>query len=635
MAQAIRCLDFLLRGLSWVFWRLPYVVDVHHHNSLKAAFEPIALYYKNLKSAVDRLPSQPKISVLIPVYKVRPEYFLDALLSVARQTYENWEVCVVDDASNDAEIIKIIEKFAQNHPGKVKWSVNSSNMHISHTSNNCLKLATGEFVALLDHDDRLYPNALGEVVRHINYHDNPDILYSDERVVDENGALLNHPFFKPDFSPFFHMSVNYTTHLSVYNRELVKKSGGFRPGFEGSQDHDLMLRMTELTEKPIVHINFCLYQWRAHRESTAGNPEAKPYAALAGEKAVSEAMVRRGQPGVAEWEPDTLHYRLRFDLPETLPLVSIVIPSKDGLKLIKECLRSVFCDSTYRNFEVVVMDNGTTDPECLKLFDHYSESYGGERFRVVKQPGSFNFAALNNSGAKHARGDYLILLNNDTSVISPGWIEEMLSFAQFEHIGAVGCKLLFEDNSIQHAGVLLTDRAIATHACTGRKKDTDIYMQISNTVHEVSAVTAACLMIKKEKYELVGGLDECWVPNGWGDVDFCLRLTEKGLTNLYTPYAQLYHFESPTRRQSLEYFEHHHLLARHGQKLLNDPFLNPSIMRDAHYSPNLNYVGFDLPEKSFQFFLRNAPEDWTKPRFMDFLKQRKVKPTAIKDLESC
>ena len=593
--------------LHHAFRRLPYV---HKYNLIlrKQRIELLTKYYRHLSEVLQEFPEQPQISVLIPVYKVKTDYFRECLQSVANQIYDNWEMCIVDDCSNDAAIDQVVKDFQQRYPGRVKYSKNEKNSHISITSNNCLALASGEYVALLDHDDRLYPNSLAEVVRYINVKQKPDILYSDERTVDESGEMRHDAFRKPDFSPFMHLCMNYTTHLSVYRTELLRQIGGFRKGFEGSQDHDLMLRAVEGSRKPVVHIPFCLYQWRAHPESTAASISSKPYAAIAGEKAVSEALERRGRPAQVVYEPDTHHYRLSFKILEGNPLVSIIIPNKDSLKLLEACLRSVYEKSTYRNFEILIVDNGSVDPSVLVYYKELKEKHSN--INVILEKHYFNFGKMVNRGVREAKGTYVVLLNNDTEVVDANWIEEMLGLAQFPEIGAVGSKLLYPDRTIQHAGILLTGRRIAEHKGIQLPEKHTLYCNIMNTIHECSAVSAACLMIRKEKYEAVGGFDEVCMPNGYGDVDFCLKLSRMNLTSVFTPYARFFHFESPSRGSALEYFEKYMMLSRYGAELSNDPYLNPNLGQGNSYEIDFGYEQLDLNAREFSYFLRLDRSKW-------------------------
>jgi GT2 family glycosyltransferase len=569
----------------------------------------LSKYYEYLSHIVQEFPYKPTISVIVPVYKVSPEYLRECLQSVASQVYKNWELCIVDDCSNEPALDALIISFVKKYPGKVRYSKNPQNSHISITSNNALRIATGEYVALLDHDDRIYPNALAEVIRYINLHDSPDVLYSDERHIDDAGHPRNETFRKPGWSPFFHLSVNYTTHLTVYKKSIVDAVGGFRAGFEGSQDHDLMLRVAEITKKPIVHIPFCLYQWRAHLGSTAASLDSKPYAAIAGEKAVSEALERRGRPAEVSFEPRTGHYRLKFKLPSDLPLISIVIPSRNSFDLISSCLESIFEKTTYPSFEIIIVDNGTSDQRVINLYD----SYQAKGVTVIRNEAYFNFAKMNNIGIRAARGQYTVLLNNDTTVISPAWLEELLGLAQHPEVGAVGAKLLYPNNTIQSAGIVMKGHMIAENK-GGRLQDEHwLYNHIMNTVHEVSGVTGACFMIATHKYWEVGGLDEKFAPNGFGDVDFCLQLLRHGYVNVYTPYAKLYHHESPSRGLIVEYFEQYYLTQKFPKELMNDPYLNPNLKKNSLYQIEPAFEALDLNASEFQYFLEalDRPEPKT------------------------
>jgi len=587
---ALRITQRVQEVASHIFWNQPYVKKLIYAGDVKR-YDRTYVYLRGLKNALNYLPYQPKISIIVPVYKVKPEYFKEALLSIAYQVYDNWEVCIVDDCSGMPEIAKLVREFSEKFAGRVKFSTNEINSHISVTSNHCLALASGDYCALLDHDDRLLPNSLGEMVRFINLHNQPDILYSDERTIADDGHSFNTPFHKPGWSPLMHLAMNYTTHLTLYRLELVRQVGGFRKGFEGSQDHDLMLRMTEASKKPVVHVPICLYQWRAHEASTASGVDAKPYAAAAGENAVREACIRRGRPASVEFERETSHYRVKFDLPVTLPFVSIIIPSRNCFPEISLCLSSIFERSTYHSFEIILVDNGSDDARCLELYRHYEQTKSNQ-FRLVRDPRPFNFAAQNRAGVAAAKGDYLLFLNNDTEVLTVDWLEELLRVAQFPEVGAVGCKLLFSDGRLQHAGVIGAGRDIAVHVGINLPKDHNLYCQMLNTLHEALAVTAACLMVSKAKYLEVDGFDELYLQNGYGDVDFCLKLRQRGYVNLFNPYAVLTHFESKSRKQGLEEFEKQLMIARWGHVLVSDPYLNPNLNYGEYY--NLNQAKLEL-----------------------------------------
>lgn len=563
-------------------------------------------YYRHLQAHIPTLPVQPTFSVLVPVYRPNPRYLREALVSVALQTYPNWEVCIVDDASGDPEVTAVIDQFAAEHPGRVKVTVNDTNMHISGASNAALARATGDYVTLLDHDDRLYPHALSEVVRAINSVTErtgaePQVLYSDEKVIGPDGEHLHDTFNKPGWSPFLHMSVNYTTHLSVYSRDLLERIGGFRIGLEGAQDHDLMLRAVAAADTDVVAIPIVLYQWRSHPQSTAGADDAKPYAWEAGMRAVREVCESQGRPVTVTMDDSTGHYRMAFELPNPLPRVSLVIPSKDSTEFLGTCIRSVRETSTYPDVEIVVVDNGSTLPEVLELYAHLRQT--DPALQIVSDPGYFNFARLNNRGAAAATGEYLVLLNNDTEVVTDDWLQEMLMYAQFPEVGAVGARLLYPDGSVQHGGIVGIGAHIADHTGWHSRPEDRVYLDMVNTVHEALAVTAACMMIRKDTFEQVGGFSESDVPNGFGDVDLSLRLRAAGYTNVYTPYATLIHHESITRRRNIEVAEIQYMRSRWGAELLNDPYLNPNLNRSGQYSPDLNITQPDIAPVLFSDWL--------------------------------
>lgn len=598
--------------LARVFARLhtDFIIAMKRKNLLHSSATPpvqraLDRYYDHLRAIVPRLPLQPKISIILPVHKVAPRYLIEALASIAAQTYGNWELCAVDDHSQSAPLTAILQSFAAAHPGKVRLAVNERNLHIALSSNVGLGLATGDFVTFLDHDDRYYPNSLAEIVRHMNDHGDPDILYSDSRAINESGEQFNTIYCKPDWSPFMHLSFNYTSHMSVYRRSLVEEIGGFRQGFDGSQDYDLMLRATEKTKKKIEHVPFCLYQWRVHPQSTALSVAQKPYAVDSAIRALTEAMARRGRPGTAAIEMPVEHYRCRFDLPEPRPLISVIIPTKNGHDLVRTCLEGVFQRTAYKELEVLLVDNGSDEPASLKLFDTWAKREPA-RFRRIAAPMPFNFAALNNLAVKEAKGQYLLLLNNDTDPMHPEWIDEMLRYAQFPEVGAVGAKLHYSDGSLQHAGLLLVEHRIAGTPFEREDPSTPHYYGYPQTPHETSAVTAACLMISRAKYLEVGGLDEIHTPNGYGDIDFCLKLRERGYSNVYTPWAKLYHHESKTRGMAIETYERHHMVRRWGAQLINDPYINLNLERVRSMGQN-TFVYPDLESKDYAAVLAAVP----------------------------
>lgn len=557
-------------------------------------------YLKHLKYITSELPFNPKISIIMPVYKVKIEHLQEAIESVIAQTYENWELCIVDDHSQDENIHNLLRGYKTRFPEKIRCQFETTNHHISEASNIALRLSTGDYLSFLDHDDRLYPQALGEVVRYINLFNSPDILYSDERNISAVGELQNLPFYKPDFSPFLHLAVNYTTHFSTYSRNIYEKIGGLRKGFEGSQDHDFMLRATEASDKKVVHIPLLLYQWRIHPGSSAQGIENKSYAKDAGIKAVSEALHRRNIPGNVGWDAFTQRYRLHLDILGN-PKVSILIPNKNSPQILKRCLDSIFSKTQYKNYEVIVADNQSDNTQVFALYKTMQEKHSN--FSVVKADFPFNFGKINNVAAKEAKGDFLVFLNNDTEVITESWMEELLMYAQQPNIAAVGPKLLFDDGTIQHAGISTFGRMIAGHPGVGLPEWSNDRYNLYNTPREVIGVTAACMMVKKETFIQLGSFDEKWCPNGWGDVDFCLNAYDKGFTHIYTPYAKLFHSESKTRGVSLELFEHEYLLHKYGHLLLNDPYSNHNLAEGAKLEIHGTRV-FDLSKRDFARYIK-------------------------------
>lgn len=535
---------------------------------------------------------RPQISILIPAYRPSRDFLAEALESVERQSYENWEICLVDDASGDGVAEALAEQFANRNPGRIRFLARSVNGHISAASNDCLALAAGEYVALLDHDDRLMPHALSEMVRSMNQRRDasglmPDILYSDETTIHADGTR-NHgaAFHKPAWAPEFHLRVNYTTHLSVYRTRLLRSIGGFREGLEGAQDHDLMLRAVEASTRDVVHVPEVLYEWRMHPESTASGLAAKDYATDAGIRAVSDALERRGTPGQVLFNARTLHYEIVYALPDPPPRVSIVVPTRDRPELVKQTLENVLRRTDYPDLELILVDNGTVDRDALDVLDAASAV---TECQVIRDSGYFNFARLCNVGVAHSTGDVLVLLNNDVRVVTPLWLRELAALACLPGVGAVGPKLQTSSGRIQSAGLALLGDAIAGSFGAGEPTGSRMYVDWLNTVHEVSAVTGACLVVRRSSFDRCGGLDEVYVPNAFGDVDFCLKLRSAGLRNIFTPHSSLIHEESSSRGLNHEAFERQYMRQTWGLDLLNDPYVNPHFVRGTHFTPDARY----------------------------------------------
>ena len=522
---------------------------------------------------------QPVISVVMPVYNIEIRWLDAAIESVKRQIYPHWQLCIADDRSKRKDIADYLRGL--DHP-LIRIIFLERNSGIAEASNAALALADGDYVALLDHDDELTPDALYEVAKAINEHD-PDLLYSDEDKLTQESYYLE-PHFKPDYSPDLLFSINYICHLSVYRRALLEKIGGFRNGFDGAQDHDLLLRFLDHTDR-VHHIPKILYHWRKIPGSTAAKFDHKNYAWEAGRKAVADALDRRGIAGSVVFGKFPGNYRVRRTL-LTQPKISIVIPFRDQPDLLRECIDSILSKTAYEDFEIVGVSNNSREPETLALMKDYANRDPRIRFLVHDIP--FNFSAINNFAVRQVDGEHVLLLNNDMVVITPDWLQALLEHSQRPEVGAVGAKLYYPDDTVQHGGVIIGIGGIAGHAHKYAQRDDNGYFDRLLLIQNFSAVTAACLMVKKSLYEQVDGMDEEHLAIAFNDVDFCLRLREKGYLNVFTPYCELYHHESKTRgyedtleKQQRFAKEVAYMRKRHAVTLQNgDPYYNPNLPLD-------------------------------------------------------
>ncbi len=535
-----------------------------------------------IQAEIQNFKYQPKISILMPVYNVEQKWLEKCIQSVQNQFYSNWELCMADDCSTDSSVRSTLEKYAASDE-RIKVVFRDENGHISRATNSALEIATGEFVALLDNDDELAPIAFYEVVKALNENPELDLIYSDEDKIDTEGNRFD-PAFKPDWSPDLLLGTNYISHLGVYRRTIMNEIGGFRPGFEGSQDYDLVLRFTEqTTARRIHHIPKILYYWRILPTSTASNQSTKGYAFEAGLKAVQEALVRRGIKGTAHHAAGNGLYDVDYAILSE-DLVSIIIPTRDGYDDMLRCLNSIVEKTTYQNYEIIVADNGSTDERMEKLYANYKEHLG-ECFRVESIDIPFNYSRINNLAAQKAKGKYLLFLNNDTEVITPDWITKMVSFAQFERIGIVGAKLYYPNQTIQHAGVIVGLGGAAGHCHhTYPKGDFGYFGKLEINVNYL-AVTAACCMIRKADFEQLGGFEEK-LTVAFNDVDLCLREYEAGHDNVWLHGVELYHYESQSRgyentpeKQERFNNETKFMESRWAKYIENDPFYNPNLSR--------------------------------------------------------
>lgn len=533
-----------------------------------------------MRSMARRLAETPLISVLMPVYNAPKGLLIEAIESVKGQVYTNWQLCVADDASTNPDVRDVLEKYAAEDE-RIEVVFRPQNGHISKASNSALEIVRGDWIALLDHDDLLRPHALFEVALEIAANPDSGLIYSDEDKIDGSGNRYD-PFFKPDFSVEQLRSQNYFNHLTVHRADLVRELGGWRTGFEGSQDYDLNLRVVErLQPSQIRHIPKVLYHWRAAEGSTASAGSAKSYAYTAGLNALHDHAQRSSDHATVDAVDGLPVYRFKYSIPSPEPLVSLVIPTRDRVGLIKACVDSIFSKTDYRNFEILIVDNGSVEPETIAWFDSLRDN---PQVRIIRYNKPFNYSAINNFAVSQARGSIVGLINNDIEVISAEWLREMVSLSIQDGIGCVGGKLYYADGTIQHAGVITGIGGVAGHDHKHARGDSHGNFDRLKIVHGVSAVTAACLLVRKSIFDAVGGLDETELTVAFNDVDFCLKVSDLGYRNVWTPYAELYHLESISRGaednpEKVARFnrETHFMKTKWGRKLEADPYYSPNL----------------------------------------------------------
>ncbi len=525
----------------------------------------------------------PVISLLMPTYNTPPEYLTLAIESVRRQLYPKWELCIADDASPNPEVRQLLKDF-EALDTRIRVVYRQTNGHICEASNSALDLVRTDWVALMDHDDELPVNALYEVAKTIVANPHAKMLYSDEDKIDGQGRRFD-PHFKSDWNPELFFAQNYISHLGVYQTQMLKTIGGFRPGLEGSQDHDLLLRCLphlEPTSHSIVHIPKILYHWRAIPGSTAMSPSAKDYTNRARLQALNDYFAGLGVKALVQNGLLDNTAKVDYPLPSPQPLVSLLIPTKDRLDLLKTCVDSILQKTTYSSFEIIILDNASVEPKTLAYFADIPHQ--DPRVRIVRDARPFNFSAINNLGVSQAKGAMIGLINNDIEVISPEWLTEMVRLAMQSDIGCVGAKLYYPSNKIQHAGVVLGILGVAGHSHKLASRHDDGYFGRLKLPQAMSAVTAACLLVRREVYDEVQGLDEENLKVAFNDVDFCLKVRSAGYRNVWTPYAELYHHESVSRGledtpEKKARFEKEVLFmkSKWGETLLRDPYYNPNL----------------------------------------------------------
>ena len=484
-----------------------------------------------------------KFSILVPIYNTPRKFLRKMIRSVMDQTYSNWELCLADGSDKKHTNVGTICRKYASLDKRIKYKKLEKNLGISGNTNACIEMSSGDYIALFDHDDLLHPAALYDVMIAICEKD-ADFIYTDENTFHKTPKDAYSPHFKPDYAPDTLRTNNYICHFTVFKKELIDKVGMFRSECDGSQDYDMVLRLTEQAKK-IVHIPKILYYWRAHAASVATDISAKPYVIEAAHRALRDHLDRVGLNGTVMNTCVPCIYRIKYDI-EKNGLVSIIIANKDHIDDLDKCLSSIAAKTTYKNYEIVVVENNSEDSQTWKYYEEAKKKYGIRVVEWKSENGEFNYSAINNYGVKFANGEYILLLNNDVEIISPEWIEEMLMFAQRSDVGAVGAKLYYPDNTVQHAGIGIGLLELAGHYHRNFPKEHQGYMGRLIYAHNVSGVTAACIMIPRRVWDEVGGLDETFKV-AFNDVDLCMKIRKSGYLIIFTPFAELYHYESKSR----------------------------------------------------------------------------------------
>ncbi|MCI8479232.1 MAG: glycosyltransferase [Oscillospiraceae bacterium] len=526
-----------------------------------------------------RFPINIKFSIIVPLYNTPRRFLKEMIQSILCQTYDNWELCMADGSDEEHFWVGEICRDYAAKDSRIHYRRLPSNLGISGNSNACLKMSSGDYLVLVDHDDWLHPAALHEIMEAICTY-KADFIYTDENTFHRRPQDAYLPHYKPDFSPDSLRSNNYICHLTAFSRGLLEQiNEGFRSSFDGSQDYDLILRLTEKA-KQIIHIPEILYYWRSHKNSTASDTMAKPYAIAAAKGALAEHLERVGLSGkiLDSVVPST--YRIKYKIIGT-PLVSILISNKDHTIDLQKCINSITEKTTYSSWEIIIIDNNSVEEE---IFEYYEKLEKDARIKIVYWPGKFNYSAINNFGVEHAKGEYLILLNNDTEVITSTWIEEMLMFVQRSDVGAAGCMLYYPDETVQHGGVILGSGGVAGHFHKHFQRNDYGYMSRMTFAQNLSATTAACMMIRRDVWDKAGGLDEKFAI-AFNDIDLCMRIRKLDYLIVWTPYAELYHDESKSRGKEDTIEKQRRFISE--VKLFQSRWEKELAHGDPYYNPNL------------------------------------------------
>jgi O-antigen biosynthesis protein len=549
----------------------------------------VALYEPKIHAQIDdqerNLFDRPKISVVMPTYNSNIEFLECAIASVENQSYSNWELVIVDDASSSQELRSYLTQV-ENRDGRIHVIYREENGHISAASNDGIENSGGEWVAFLDHDDELDSRALAAIAIAVEKNPAARYLYSDEDSISERGERHT-PFFKPDFDPLRILAMNYVCHMMVLKRDLLAKIGGFRREYDGSQDWDLVLRATEdLKRDEIVHIPYPLYHWRAHANSTAAWVAKKPYALKAGLRAVEDHLLRTEKSGTARWNPYTGRVCVKWELPDPAPSVDIIIPTRDGT-FLGECINSILTMTMYPAYRITIVDNGSTSPATLQYLRELSQR---GLATVIRDERPFNYSGLNNMAVERTSGDLICLLNDDTEAMTFDWLDEMVGQISQPEVGIVGAKLFYPDGRIQHAGVVLGIQGIAAHIGVLEDRNSTGYFDSNVVARTTAGVTGAVLLVRRTVWKEVGGLDEINLPVAFSDIELCVKATQAGWSVVWTPAAQLVHHESVTRGiddvavgpRAIQFQrEIQHFSKKWQSVLRSDPYYNPNLSLES------------------------------------------------------
>ena len=538
----------ILKGLRYMKHYGPKEFWIRLHERFEPEEVPYGPWYEEYKVKPEELEKQkkkkwnyePKISVVVPAYKTPEKFLREMIDSLLAQSYANWELCIANASPNEAGMSRILEEYCKKD-ARICVKPLLNNAGIAENTNEALEMATGEFIGLLDHDDLLAPNALYEIAKALESHPKIDVIYTDEDKVRADLSEHFQPNLKPDFNLDLLRSNNYICHIFVVRRTIVKMVGGFRKEYDGAQDYDFIFRCCE-SAKEIYHVPEILYHWRTHQASTAYNPASKMYAFEAGKRAIEGNLERCHLKAEVSHTKDLGFYRVKYEV-EGTPLISIIIPNKDERESLKKCIDSIEKKSTYENYEILIVENNSNSKE---IFEYYKELSDNPKIRLLKWKEGFNYSAINNFAAKKAKGEYLLFLNNDMEVIAPDWMEELLGHCQRKGTGAVGARLYYPNKTIQHAGTIIGIGGIAGHMFVDMPGERTGYMHKAAIQQDLSAVTAACMMVKRSVFEAVNGFEEK-LSVAFNDVDLCLRIRAQGELVVYDPYVELYHYESKSR----------------------------------------------------------------------------------------